>query len=81
MYRYDSDKPMTTDELLAENEGYKEFRAFQSGEVFGCNVRTSHFYEESPFRPDWLLSDFIQILHPGIKGLPPLHYYKRLPQQ
>ena len=80
MYRYDSDKPMTFDDLLAEKEGYKEFRAFETGEVYGCNVRTSRFYEESPFHPDRLLSDFIQILHPGIKGLPPLHYYKKLPQ-
>ena len=80
MYRYDSDKPMTFDDLLAEKEGYKEFRAFETREVYGCNVRTSLFYEESPFHPDRLLSDFIQILHPDIKGLPPLHYYKKLPQ-
>lgn len=77
MYRYDSDKPMTFDDLLAEKEGYKEFRAFETREVYGCNVRTSLFYEESPFHPDRLLSDFIQILHPDIKGLPPLHYYKK----
>ena len=44
-----------------------QFQAYQSGEVYGCNVRTSLFYEEAPFRPDKLLSDFIQIMHPGIK--------------
>ena len=78
MLRYDSEKPMTPELLLSEQEGYDQFRAFQTGEVYGCNVRNTLFYEESPFRPDWLLGDFIQILHPGIKGVKPLRYYKKL---
>lgn len=78
MFRYDSEQSMTSDLLLSEQEGYNQFRAFQTGEIYGCNVRTTLFYEESPFRPDWLLGDFIQILHPGIKGAKPLRYYKKL---
>ena len=35
---------MTFDDLLAEKEGYKEFRAFETREVYGCNVRTSLFF-------------------------------------
>ena len=78
MFRYDSDKPMTREKFLSEKDGYDQFRAFQSGELYGCNVRTSRFYEESPFRPDRLLNDFIQILHPEMKGLGPLRYYKKI---
>ena len=78
MFRYDSEQPMTPDMLLSEQEGYGQFRAFQTGEVYGCNVRTTRFYEESPFRPDRLLNDFIQIIHPGIKGVKPLRYYRKL---
>ena len=78
MFRYDGEKPMTKEMLLAEHAGYDMFKAFQAGEVYGCNVRTTRFYEESPFRPDWLLGDFIQIVHPGIKGVKPLRYYKKL---
>ena len=78
MFRYDSDKPMSRERFLSEKDGYDQFRAFQSGELYGCNVRTSRFYEESPFRPDRLLSDFIQILHPEMKGLGPLRYYKKI---
>jgi len=63
---------------LSEQEGYGQFRAFQTGEVYGCNVRTTRFYEESPFRPDRLLNDFIQIIHPGIQGVKPLRYYRKL---
>ena len=78
LYRYDSDQPMTREQLLAENDGYGQFHAFQTGEVYGCNVRTSLFYEESPFRPDWLLGDFIQIVHPELQLSSPRRYYFKL---
>jgi iron complex transport system substrate-binding protein len=78
LFRYDSDQPMTREQLLAEKEGYSQFRAFQTGEVYGCNVSTSLFYEESPFRPDWLLSDFIQIIHPEVRRPETLRYYRKL---
>ena len=78
MFRYEGDKALTIEQFGAEKEGYDQFRAFQTKELYGCNVRTSRFYEESPFRPDWLLSDFIHILHPDIKLSQPLRYYKKL---
>ena len=80
LFRYSSDHPITYAELLAEHHGYDQFRAFRQHNVYGCNVEQSLFYEESPFRPDWLLTDFIQMLHPDILNLPPLRYYKRLEQ-
>ena len=78
LFRYDSDEPMTRSQLLAENEGYAQFRPYISGELYGCNVRTSLFYEEAPFHPDRLLSDFIQILHPNIVMTYPCRYYQKL---
>ena len=78
LFRYSSDYDITTDELLSEHHGYRQFRAFRNGQVYGCNVERSLFYEESPFRPDWLLGDFIHILHPDLSDLPPLKYYKKV---
>ena len=78
MYRYNSDHDMNRQELLSEHRGYDQLKAFRQGEIYACNVEKSLFYEESPFRPDFLLSDFIQILHPDITNLPPLRYYKKL---
>ena len=78
LFRYDSDQQMNREQLLAEKEGYTQFRAFQTGELYGCNVTTSLFYEESPFRPDWLLNDFIQIIHPEIRVPETLRYYRKL---
>lgn len=78
IYRYSGDHDQTYDELLSEHRGYDQLQAYRNREVFGCNVETTPFYEETPFRPDYLLSDFINILHPGITNMAPLRYYKRL---
>ena len=78
LFRYSSDHDISYQELLAEHHGYNQFSAFRRQQVYGCNVERSLFYEESPFRPDWLLNDFIQILHPELQGLEPLRYYKKV---
>lgn len=78
LFRYSSDHDITPDELLSEHHGYSQFKAFRSGQVYGCDVERSLFYEESPFRPDWLLGDYIHILHPELENLPPLRYYKKV---
>ena len=78
LFRYSSDHDISYRELLSEHHGYDRFRAFSQQRAYGCNVELSPFYEETPFRPDWLLTDFIQMLHPDIKGLPPLRYYRKV---
>ena len=78
LFRYSSDHDITYDELRSEHHGYNQFKAFRDKNVYGCNVELSPFYEETPFRPDWLLNDFIHILHPELEGLAPLRYYKKL---
>ena len=78
LFRYSSDHDITYDELRSEHHGYNQFKAFREKNVYGCNVELSPFYEETPFRPDWLLNDFIRILHPELEGLAPLRYYKKL---
>ena len=78
LFRYSSDHDISYQELLAEHHGYNQFNAFRRQQVYGCNVERCLFYEESPFRPDWLLNDFIQILHPELQGPEPLRYYKEV---
>ena len=78
LFRYSSDHDITYAELSAEHHGYDQFKAFRQKNVYGCDVERSPFYEESPFRPDWLLNYFIRILHPKIEGLAPPRYYKKL---
>lgn len=78
MYRYSSDHEQTYSELQSGYHGYKQLKAFADKQVYGCNVEKTLFYEESPFRPDLLLSDFIQILHPDSPHTTPLRYYRKL---
>ncbi len=78
MFRYSSDHDQNYQDLQAEHRGYSQLKAFQERNAYGCNVEQSLFYEESPFRPDYLLSDFIQILHPQTFPQPSLRYYKKL---
>ena len=79
LFRYSGKQPITFSELLGEHHGYAQFRAFSNREAYGCNVEQSQFYEESPFRPDYLLSDFIRILHPDLTTkLPSARYYHKV---
>jgi len=78
LFRYDSDQPITFPLLLKEQRGYNQLKPVKTGQVYGCNVRTSLFYEQSPFRPDYLLQDIIQILHPELHAGDSLRYYQAL---
>ena len=78
LFRYDSDTPLTLSQLLKEQRGYQQLRPVREHHVYGCNVRTSLFYEQSPFRPDYLLQDIIQILHPELHAGDSLRYYQAL---
>jgi ABC-type Fe3+-hydroxamate transport system, periplasmic component len=78
LYRYNSDHQQTYKELLSEHRGYNQLQAFADQNVYSCNVEQTLFYEESPFRPDWLLNDFIQILHPNMANKVPLRYFVKI---
>ncbi len=78
LFRYSGKHDITLRELLTEHHGYGQLQPVRTGACYGCNVETSLFYEESPFRPDYLLTDFLNIIHPEIEGIPPLRYYHRV---
>lgn len=65
-------------DLLAEKQGYSQFRAWQQKNVWTCDVSTSNFYEETPFRPDRLLQDFYNIIQQNGQ---PTRYFFRLPAE
>lgn len=77
LFRYNSPHAMTYKELLSENKGYGQFKAFADKNVYGCNTATSTFYEETPFHPHLLLRDLICIAHPEL-GLGQPRYFIRL---
>ena len=76
-FKFDADHPITRADLLAEYHGYSGLAAYRTGEVYGCNCKKKHYFEEVSFRPDWLLRDAVQLLHPGV-NLGGLRYYERI---
>lgn len=75
--RYNQPTPLTYRQLAADYHGNAEMKAYKQRNIYGCNTAYTAFYEETPFHPDRLLGDFIQICHPQI-DLGGLKYYERL---
>ena len=78
LFRYSGDHDITYNELLSEHHGYNQFKAFKNQTAYGCDVERSLFYEESPFHPERLLSDFIHILHPELDTMTSMRYFKEV---
>lgn len=76
-FKYNGTGMMTREELLQEFHGYTALKAFRTGEIYECNASAVPYFEETPFRPDYLLRDFIIMLHPQ-SALGPLRYYQHL---
>ena len=68
---------MTRSDLLREFHGYNALKAFRTGNIYECNCSITPYFEEVGFRPDFLLREMIQLLHPGV-NLGGLRYYRRL---
>ena len=76
-FKYNGTRPLTKADLLEEYHGYRGLKAFRDGEIYECNTSTIPYFETVAFRPDLLLQEFIQLLHPGV-NLGGLRYYKKL---
>ena len=78
LFKYNETVDKTLASLRAEYAPYAGFRAFQTGRVFACNTGKVPFYEETPFRPDWLLKDLILVFHPECLPGETARYFKQL---
>lgn len=64
--KYNQPTPLTLKQIRSDFPSFAHFRSFQSGRVYGCNLDTSRFYEETPYHPDRLLADLVRIIHPSL---------------
>jgi iron complex transport system substrate-binding protein len=76
-FKFNGVKPMSKQDLLNEFYGYDGLKAFRLGNIYECNTTVTPYFEEVSFRPDFLLRELIQLLHPGV-NLGGLKYYQRL---
>ena len=73
----------TLDELGKTDSKYKLFEAYKTGRVYNTNKRVNatggnDYWESAVARPDLLLSDMIEILHPGLLPGYELTYLEKL---
>lgn len=66
LLKYNQDTEMTYAQLASDNPIYTEFQPFQTRNIYACNTHTSGFYEETPFHPERLLRNLLQIFHPEL---------------
>ena len=78
LFMYNGARPITRNELLAEYRGYAAIKAFKTCEIYECNATESMYFEEISFRPDYLLRELAQIVHPNSDLSGALRYYKKL---
>ncbi len=70
--------------LLAADERYKHFSAFETGNIFGYHKRVSaqggyEYLEMGVARPDLVLLDLVKILHPDLVPDYESYFFQRLP--
>lgn len=66
LVRYNQTTDKTYAEIASDYANYANMKAYKTGRIYGCNTRTTHYYEETPFHPDLLLADMVGIFHPEI---------------
>ena len=77
IFNYTGAMPLTRKMLATEHHGYKAFKAFREGEIYYVNSLQVPYFEEVSFRPDWLLRDYVILLHPD-SPKDSLKYYKKI---
>ena len=70
----------TYERLKAEYHGYAIFKAFREHRIWYVNSMKVPYFEEVSFRPDWLLRDYILMLHPGLLQGSTRYYKPASPQ-
>ena len=76
--KYGASADLTRASLAADYPPYRHFTAWQRGRLFGCNTLRVPYYDETPFHPDRLLADWMQMLHPGLLSHHDLRYFSPL---
>ena len=75
LFIYYGDRPLTRNQLSTEYNGYKTIKAFKDGNIYECNGKTSTYFEEISFRPDFLLTELTHMFYSQNNKL---RYYKRI---
>lgn len=77
-FKYFGDKALSKNDLLAEYEGYKVLKAFNSNSIYQVDTSTQPYFELTSFHPEILLREFIILAHPKATQFGKLRFYQYL---
>ena len=72
--KYGGAADLTLSALAMEHPIYRQFAAYGTGRVYGCNTLRLPYYDELPFAPSALLREWVEMVR-GKAG----RYFKRVP--
>lgn len=78
LLKYNSEGEKSYSSLLADFGGYAHFKPFKEREIYVCNARRKPFFEDTSFRPDYLLRELIALLYPHLLPSYKLRYYEKM---
>lgn len=68
MLKHYSVNEPTYSDLAAEWQGYAKLKAFKNHNAYVVNLQKSDFYMNTPFHPEILLHEYVNIFHPELGG-------------
>lgn len=77
-FNYFGGKALSKNDLLAEYEGYKVLKAFNSNSIYQVDTSTQPYFELTSFHPEILLREFIILAHPKATQFGKLRFYQHL---
>ena len=77
-FKYFGGKALSKNDLLAEYEGYKVLKAFNSNSIYQVDTSTQPYFELTSFHPEILLREFIILAHPKATQFGKLRVYQHL---
>lgn len=77
-FKYFGGKALSKSDLLAEYEGYKVLKAFNSNSIYQVDTSTRPYFELTSFHPEILLREFIILAHPKATQFGKLRFYQHL---
>ena len=77
-FKYFGGKALSKNDFLAEYEGYKVLKAFNSNSIYQVDTSTQPYFELTSFHPEILLREFIILAHPKATQFGKLRFYQHL---
>ena len=78
LFKYNSEVDRTYGSLQADFAGYSHFKPFVKRNIYACNTRNRHLFEETSFHPERLLKELVAIFHPSLLTDYTLLYYEKI---